>query len=129
MARLLGETSVITSLNLCDNEVHGEGGKALGRVLTRNRSLLSLNLRLNRLGDDGGRLLAEGLRANRALRELNCCGNAFAVEVRFTHAAQLATTRDRWGTTEYRCARALSLCVCVCRRHDHCHRRSPIIGH
>jgi Ran GTPase-activating protein (RanGAP) involved in mRNA processing and transport len=87
LARLLGETSVITSLNLCDNEVHGEGGKALGRVLTRNRSLLSLNLRLNRLGDDGGRLLAEGLRANRALRELNCCGNAFAVEVRFTHAA------------------------------------------
>ena len=94
LARLLGEASVLTSVNLCDNEVHGEGGKALGRVLARNKSLLSLNLRLNRLGDDGGRLLAEGLRANRALRELNVAGNAFGVEAARSMGAVLTENRS-----------------------------------
>ena len=91
--------------------MHGEGGKALGRVLARNRSLLSLNLRLNRLGDDGGRLLAEGLRANRALRELNCCGNAFAVEAARSEAAALrsdALTLQRLSLCE---AAAVTLCL------------------
>jgi hypothetical protein len=47
--------SVLSIVNLADNQIHGEGGRALARAIRSSCSLMSLNLRLNRLGDEGCR--------------------------------------------------------------------------
>ena len=39
LAKLLGPTAVLVSLDLCDNHVHADGGKYLGRALRVNSSL------------------------------------------------------------------------------------------
>ena len=67
-----------TSLDLCDNAVHAEGGRYLGRALRRNDSLVELNLRLNRLTDEGGRMLFEGIKDNSSLAVLNVSSNSLA---------------------------------------------------
>ncbi|CAM9783753.1 unnamed protein product, partial [Choristocarpus tenellus] len=74
LSKLLGERSVLVSLNMADNQastVHAEGGRYLGRALRTNKSLVDLNLRLNRLTDEGGRMLMEGMRENTTLTRLN----------------------------------------------------------
>jgi hypothetical protein len=67
-------------LNLCDNQIHAEGGRYIGRALRRNESLIELNMRLNRLTDEGGRMLLEGLRDNGSLQLLNLSSNSLAQE-------------------------------------------------
>jgi Leucine-rich repeat (LRR) protein len=76
LSKLLGENSVLTTLNLADNQVHSEGGRYLARGLRENDSLLQLNVRLNRLADEGCCLLLEGLRDNVSLTDLNIGSNA-----------------------------------------------------
>eukprot|EP00903_Cladosiphon_okamuranus_P010296 g9745.t2 len=72
LSKLLGENSVLSSLNLADNQqIHAEGGRYIGRALRSNTSLVSLNLRLNRLTDEGSRMLLEGLHDNPTLACLN----------------------------------------------------------
>ena len=78
LAKLLGSRSVLTCLNLADNQIHAEGGKYLGRALRRNESLIELNLRLNRLTDNGGKALLQGLRDNGSLQLLNLSANSLA---------------------------------------------------
>eukprot|EP01035_Chromulina_nebulosa_P017543 gene17543-23106_t len=75
LAKLLGENSVLTTLNLADNQIHTEGGRYLARGLTENDSLLNLNLRLNRFADEGCSLLLEGLQSNFTLKDLNISSN------------------------------------------------------
>lgn len=54
LARLLGSrSSVIRALDLGDNELRPDSGRALAHALRRSRALTSLSLRLNRLGDQG----------------------------------------------------------------------------
>ena len=67
-------------LNLCDNQIHAEGGRYIGRALRRNESLIELNMRLNRLTDEGGRMLLDGLRDNGSLQLLNLSSNSLAQE-------------------------------------------------
>ena len=60
---------------MCDNQIHSEGGKFLGRVLQSNSCLLDMNIRLNRLGEKGGCYVFEGLKSNNTLEKLNISGN------------------------------------------------------
>ena len=76
-------------LNLCDNQIHAEGGRYLGRALRRNESLIELNMRLNRLTDEGGRMLLEGLRDNGSLQLLNLSSNSLAAETTRSFASLL----------------------------------------
>jgi hypothetical protein len=39
--------SIITTLNLANNQVHADGGRNLARAIKQSQSLTSLNLRLN----------------------------------------------------------------------------------
>ena len=66
----------ITSLILCDNQIHADGGKYLGKALKLNDTLLELDLRLNRLSDVGGALLFNGLVSNSSLNSLNVSCNS-----------------------------------------------------
>jgi hypothetical protein len=75
LCKCLGKESVISSLNLCDNQIHSEGGKFIGRVLQSNSCLLDMNIRLNRLGEKGGCYVFEGLKSNNTLEKLNMSGN------------------------------------------------------
>jgi hypothetical protein len=42
LCKCLGKDSVIAQLSLCDNHIHSEGGKFLGRALQTNSSLLQV---------------------------------------------------------------------------------------
>lgn len=53
LAKLLDGSSVISLLELHDNQIHTEGAKSLARAFKNNKCLLSVNLRLNRMGDEG----------------------------------------------------------------------------
>lgn len=66
LARVLDASSVISILDLSENQLHQESGKALGRALRASRALISLNLRLNRLGDVGCKAVLEALRGGGA---------------------------------------------------------------
>jgi hypothetical protein len=58
---VLDANSPLAILNLSDNQLHAEAGRALGRALRSSRALALLNLRLNRLGDAGCGALLEAL--------------------------------------------------------------------
>jgi Ran GTPase-activating protein (RanGAP) involved in mRNA processing and transport len=80
LSKLLGDNSVISTLDLSDNQIHSEGGRYLARGLRENDSLLSLNLRLNRLEDEGCRLLFEGIQDNLTLTDINIGCNGAAAQ-------------------------------------------------
>lgn len=73
----MDSNSVLSILDLSDNQLHAECGRALARALRSSKSLLSLNLRLNRLVDDGCRALFDALKSANAapLERLNVSGN------------------------------------------------------
>ena len=70
LAKLLGSRSVLTCLNLADNQIHAEGN-TLVELYVENESLIELNLRLNRLTDNGGKALLQGLRDNGSLQQIS----------------------------------------------------------
>jgi hypothetical protein len=43
LCKCLGKESILSQLNICDNQVHSEGGKFLGRALQTNTSLLEVS--------------------------------------------------------------------------------------
>jgi Ran GTPase-activating protein (RanGAP) involved in mRNA processing and transport len=66
LAKLLDRNSVISLLDLADNHLHADSGRALARALGHSRALCSLNLRLNRLGDEGCAALCDALARSQA---------------------------------------------------------------
>lgn len=48
-------------MDLSDNQLHTDSGRALGRALGHSKALVSLNLRLNRLGDEGCEAICDAL--------------------------------------------------------------------
>ncbi|KAF0496460.1 kinase-like protein [Gigaspora margarita] len=67
----LCKNSTLTSLNLENNKLGSEGGKALADALCNNSMLTSLNLYWNKLGFEGGKVLADALCKNSILTSLN----------------------------------------------------------
>mmetsp|Transcript_33172 Transcript_33172/g.48694 ORF Transcript_33172/g.48694 Transcript_33172/m.48694 type:complete len:295 (+) Transcript_33172:163-1047(+) len=100
-------TPVLSSLDVSDNRIHAEGGRAIGRILRHNTTLLSLNLRLNRLEDEGGRMIMEGLRENGTLRHLNLSSNALGSQF----ASALASVLE-YGTCQLSSIDLSSNCLC-----------------
>ena len=72
------EKSMLSVLNLSNNFIEAEGGRALGRILRSDTSLVSLNLNLNRLGEKGCQMLLDGLRTNITLKELHIASNSLS---------------------------------------------------
>jgi Ran GTPase-activating protein (RanGAP) involved in mRNA processing and transport len=66
LAKLLDKNSVISLLDLADNHLHADSGRALARALGHSRALCSLNLRLNRLGNEGCAALCDALARSQA---------------------------------------------------------------
>ena len=60
----------LSIMNLENNLIEAEGGRAFGRILRFNTSLTSINLSLNRIGDKGCQMLLDGLRDNSTLKAL-----------------------------------------------------------
>ncbi|XP_061886054.1 leucine-rich repeat-containing protein 71 isoform X1 [Entelurus aequoreus] len=76
---LLSEGSLLTHLNLRNNQIRDEGANLLGAALSTSRyanwSLISLNLSFNHIGDAGAAYIAKGLRFNRSLLFLSLSNN------------------------------------------------------
>ncbi len=81
LAKLLDGSSVISLLELHDNQIHTEGAKSLARAFKNNKCLLSVNLRLNRMGDEGCKVGPAGVRQvarRHAGRKVLCAGDSSA---------------------------------------------------
>ena len=65
----------LTTLDLCNNKIGGDGVAALATALKSNVALEFLYLCGNKIGDEGVESLAEVLRRNTTLRELYLRGN------------------------------------------------------
>ena len=81
--------TVLEFLNVSNNFIQAEGGRALGRLLRDNKSLLSLDIGLNMLEDKGGKMLLEGLRDNDTLKHLNIRANSLGSDSFATFALVL----------------------------------------
>ncbi|KAM9716884.1 LOW QUALITY PROTEIN: leucine-rich repeat-containing protein 45 [Menidia menidia] len=71
----LASNSVLTQLDLRNNQISHHGASELSQALRRNSSLKELDLRWNNMGLLGGRSLLEALRTNRSLLQLEVAGN------------------------------------------------------
>ncbi|XP_061563783.1 leucine-rich repeat-containing protein 45 [Cololabis saira] len=67
--------SVLTRLDLRNNQVSHQGAVELGLALRRNTALQELDLRWNNVGLLGGRALLEALNQNQSLVQLEMAGN------------------------------------------------------
>jgi hypothetical protein len=63
VAEYVRVSSVLTDLNLEDNEIGVEGGKAIAKALHVNSALTSLDVRWNNLGERGKRVLRDATNA------------------------------------------------------------------
>lgn len=93
VAKLLDSRSTLMHLDLSNNAIHTEGGKALARALRGRPQLLSLNLRLNQLGEAGGRMLLDALCNNTSLQRLNISANGLGMTSGVALAGLVHTNR------------------------------------
>jgi len=71
LATGLEGNETLKTMNLWDNNIEDEGGKALAEALLKNGSALeTLNLWGNKIGDEGAKAFADMLRENNSLRDL-----------------------------------------------------------
>ena len=54
----------MTGIDLKDNKIGDEGGKAIGEALKVNTSLTEIYLGDNNIGDEGGKAIGEALKVN-----------------------------------------------------------------
>jgi hypothetical protein len=62
---------IMFKLNICDNNIGVEGGKAIGEALKVNNSLHTLDIRGNNLGTEDGKAISEALKVNHSLHTLD----------------------------------------------------------
>ena len=60
----------LTDLDLGDNQLGPEGGKAVAEALKINTSITHIDLRNNDLGPEGGKAVAEALKINRSITDI-----------------------------------------------------------
>ena len=65
-----GSLTVLSSLNLCDNNIGNKGAKVIAEALLVTDSLTSLNLNNNDIGSEGAVAIAEALKVNSSLTKL-----------------------------------------------------------
>ncbi|XP_033964014.1 leucine-rich repeat-containing protein 45 isoform X1 [Pseudochaenichthys georgianus] len=71
----LASNSVLTQLDLRNNQINHHGASELALALKRNTTLQVLDLRWNNVGLLGGRTLLEALQQNKSLTQLEMAGN------------------------------------------------------
>ncbi|XP_030255940.1 leucine-rich repeat-containing protein 45 [Sparus aurata] len=71
----LASNSVLTHLDLRNNQIHHHGASELGLALKHNNTLEALDLRWNNIGLLGGRSLLEALQKNQSIVQLEMAGN------------------------------------------------------
>ncbi|EGD77003.1 hypothetical protein PTSG_12575 [Salpingoeca rosetta] len=69
-----------SKVNLADNDLGPEGGKAIGEALKVNTTLTSLDLYSNNLRPEGGKAIGEALKVNTTLTSLDLDGNDLGPE-------------------------------------------------
>jgi hypothetical protein len=80
LAKALSSCS-LTCMDLAANDIGVEGGKAIGSALPES-ALTVLNLSRNALGNDGGLAVANGIRDSAALVRVNVCLNGLGEQVK-----------------------------------------------
>ena len=70
-AKALAQNTTLKVLVLNNNNIGGEGAKALAEALKTNTTLTNLNLGSNQIGDEGARAIADALQTNTRLISLN----------------------------------------------------------
>ena len=55
---------LLTKINLWDNKIGDEGGKAIGEALKVNTSLTKIDLSQNKIGDEGVKAIEEAMEVN-----------------------------------------------------------------
>ncbi|CAF4576767.1 unnamed protein product [Didymodactylos carnosus] len=63
VAKILSDSR--TLLDMSDNAISSEGGKAIGEALKVNRTLTTLYLRSNQISSEGGKAIGEALKVNK----------------------------------------------------------------
>uniref|UniRef100_A0A667X5I8 Leucine rich repeat containing 45 n=1 Tax=Myripristis murdjan TaxID=586833 RepID=A0A667X5I8_9TELE len=71
----LASNSILTQLDLRNNQINHHGASELALALKRNSTLQVLDLRWNNIGLLGGRSLVEALQHNKTLVQLEMAGN------------------------------------------------------
>ncbi|XP_063748453.1 leucine-rich repeat-containing protein 45 isoform X2 [Eleginops maclovinus] len=71
----LASNSVLTQLDLRNNQINHHGASELALALKRNTTLQVLDLRWNNIGLLGGRTLLEALQQNKSITQLEMAGN------------------------------------------------------
>ncbi|XP_028286650.1 leucine-rich repeat-containing protein 45 [Parambassis ranga] len=71
----LASNSVLTQLDLRNNQINHQGASELALALKRNSTLKVLDLRWNNIGLLGGRSLLEALQKNKSIMQLEMAGN------------------------------------------------------
>ncbi|XP_037320504.2 leucine-rich repeat-containing protein 45 [Pungitius pungitius] len=71
----LSSNSVLTQLDLRNNQINHHGAAALALALKRNTAVQALDLRWNNIGLLGGRTLLEALQKNKSIMQLEMAGN------------------------------------------------------
>ncbi|KAM6963869.1 leucine-rich repeat-containing protein 45 [Tautogolabrus adspersus] len=71
----LASNSVLTHLDLRNNQINHQGASELALALKRNNAVEVLDLRWNNIGLLGGRSLLEALQKNKSVRQLETAGN------------------------------------------------------
>ena len=71
MGEALAVNTTLTQLDLCDNALGEEGGRAMGEALAVNTTLTQLDLCGNKIGSTGASAISQALEVNKALTNLD----------------------------------------------------------
>ncbi|CAE7280729.1 NLRC3, partial [Symbiodinium necroappetens] len=72
--------STLASINFKRDHIGDEGAQAIGEALKTNSTLAGINLQNNNIGVKGGQALAEALKSNTTVREIELYGNKIPAE-------------------------------------------------
>nr|XP_046232492.1 leucine-rich repeat-containing protein 45 [Scatophagus argus]XP_046232493.1 leucine-rich repeat-containing protein 45 [Scatophagus argus]XP_046232494.1 leucine-rich repeat-containing protein 45 [Scatophagus argus]XP_046232495.1 leucine-rich repeat-containing protein 45 [Scatophagus argus] len=95
----LASNSVLTQLDLRNNQINHHGASELALALKRNNAVEVLDLRWNNIGLLGGRSLLEALQKNKSIVQLEMAGNNIpsdtlrALEQTTTHNSERQSTK------------------------------------
>mmetsp|Transcript_32153 Transcript_32153/g.68459 ORF Transcript_32153/g.68459 Transcript_32153/m.68459 type:complete len:437 (-) Transcript_32153:120-1430(-) len=93
-ADALARNRTLRVLNLCENQIGGEGAKLLARAVKANDALRQLHLNGNRIGDEGVESLADALMDNFTLQVMVMSDNGIANEGARSLAVALRVNRS-----------------------------------
>ncbi|XP_028990446.1 leucine-rich repeat-containing protein 45 [Betta splendens] len=101
----LASNSVLTQLDLRNNQINHHGASELALALKRNSSLEVLDLRWNNIGLLGGRSLLEALQKNKTMVQVEMAGNNIPSDTLKALEQTTANNSDRRSMLKESCSR------------------------